>query len=626
MAQETTMGAKDQHTQHDAIGDDEVSELQRPPSFYQKVREQVERFASTRLGQFVIERADRGLKLIEDTTKWSLPQDKNSSSAVLERPLPWGPFLLLIIVLRLVRIWLSVGALMIGNGPVTPTDMIYFIQTRRRKLRAIRVHGLRTMRNRQQESSSRTNSNSYADKLSQWVSRAICRPGVQRANTGRLFNSRAMATNTQQSTQKNESVAKRPRDDDLNPDHNLTIDEMLSKYANENSEDDSDFVPNAEDENTTSGTSSESESESNSSEQISSTEEQEQAEQHKENIIPNKSTANNVQKPKEPQATLNGNGKGKGNGNANANANEREPMEVAALKEEQWKSSPGHLSAALLNTRLYNNTAAAASIESTSSNSSHTDTEPNEPDPVPDSININSSSNSNSNSNSSTNSDTDSSSTSTVCPQQQQDTDTSHSADPPVADPTEITAAQPTVETQDTKIPTPVNPHPSTAEILKPASPAQSTKIPTLVMPDYPTLLPAHLDQSAESVDQSTIETLTPATSSEDIFYSPIGSPDTFNSDFVNQSVLRNVIINAVPTHSTPNSELDEIHSAGSDLEEATRQCIALAHSLEQQDTPPTAKQPPLKQPQQPQQQQQQQQQQRQYNHPHQRYRGRNRR
>ncbi|XP_017961766.1 uncharacterized protein DDB_G0283357 isoform X3 [Drosophila navojoa] len=463
MAQETTMGAKDQHTQHDAIGDDEVSELQRPPSFYQKVREQVERFASTRLGQFVIERADRGLKLIEDTTKWSLPQDKNSSSAVLERPLPWGPFLLLIIVLRLVRIWLSVGALMIGNGPVTPTDMIYFIQTRRRKLRAIRVHGLRTMRNRQQESSSRTNSNSYADKLSQWVSRAICRPGVQRANTGRLFNSRAMATNTQQSTQKNESVAKRPRDDDLNPDHNLTIDEMLSKYANENSEDDSDFVPNAEDENTTSGTSSESESESNSSEQISSTEEQEQAEQHKENIIPNKSTANNVQKPKEPQATLNGNGKGKGNGNANANANEREPMEVAALKEEQWKSSPGHLSAALLNTRLYNNTAAA-------------------------------------------------------------------------------------------------------------------------------------------------------------------GSPDTFNSDFVNQSVLRNVIINAVPTHSTPNSELDEIHSAGSDLEEATRQCIALAHSLEQQDTPPTAKQPPLKQPQQPQQQQQQQQQQRQYNHPHQRYRGRNRR
>lgn len=74
MAHETEV--KDQNTQRDHIGDDEVSELQRPPSFYQKVREQAERFACTRFGQFAIERADRGLKLIEDTTKWSLPQGK----------------------------------------------------------------------------------------------------------------------------------------------------------------------------------------------------------------------------------------------------------------------------------------------------------------------------------------------------------------------------------------------------------------------------------------------------------------------------------------------------------------------------------------------------------------------
>lgn len=123
----------------------------------------------------------------------------------------------------------------------------------------------------------------------------------------------------------------------MNADHNLTIEQMLSKYANENSEDDSDFVPNAEDENTTSDTSSESESESHSSEHSSSNEEQENTEQvdsirlhidrafsnslslcpslqHKENIKPTNNTSNHVQKPKEPQATLNG--------------NEREPMEV----------------------------------------------------------------------------------------------------------------------------------------------------------------------------------------------------------------------------------------------------------------------------------------------------------
>lgn len=96
---------------------------------------------------------------------------------MLERPLPWVPFLLLIVLLRLARIWLSVGALLIGNGPVSPRDTIYFIQTRRRKLRAIRLHGLRVMRDRQQRVSSLAGK-SFTQKVSQWMSRAICRPGV----------------------------------------------------------------------------------------------------------------------------------------------------------------------------------------------------------------------------------------------------------------------------------------------------------------------------------------------------------------------------------------------------------------------------------------------------------------
>lgn len=77
-------------------------------------------------------------------------------------------------------------------------------------------------------------------------------------------------------------MSKRPREEDSNPDHNLTIDEMLAKYANENSEDDSDFVPNPEDETTatsSSSSSSDSDSASHSSEQISSNEEQANAEQ-----------------------------------------------------------------------------------------------------------------------------------------------------------------------------------------------------------------------------------------------------------------------------------------------------------------------------------------------------------
>lgn len=76
---------------------------------------------------------------------------------------------------------------------------------------------------------------------------------------------------------------KRPREEDpaTDPDHNLTIDQMLAKYANENSDNDSDFVPNLEEEeDSSSNTSSdESSSESHSSDEISSGEREEMANQ-----------------------------------------------------------------------------------------------------------------------------------------------------------------------------------------------------------------------------------------------------------------------------------------------------------------------------------------------------------
>ncbi|XP_034650986.1 uncharacterized protein LOC117890310 isoform X6 [Drosophila subobscura] len=305
MAQETEAAAGVKSQPRDHIDEDEVTELQRPRSFYDGVREQAERFASTRLGQFMIERGDRALRMIEDTAKWSLPQEKSADP--LQRPLPWGPFLLLIIMLRLTRMWLSVGALMIGNSPISPSDMVYFIQTRRRKLRAIRVHGLKVMRQRQQEVSYGSGKG-LTQKLTQWFSRAMCRPGVQRANSGRLFQVR----NMEQTTQTSPAVMKRPREEEANTeadaDHNLTIDQMLAKYAQENSEDDSDFVPNPdEEEESSDGTSSES----NTSEEISSDEANENA----------------VQATKKPPTLVVENGVHK------AEPNERKDKEMEMAKE-----------------------------------------------------------------------------------------------------------------------------------------------------------------------------------------------------------------------------------------------------------------------------------------------------
>ncbi|XP_017125872.1 uncharacterized protein LOC108145156 isoform X8 [Drosophila elegans] len=344
---ETAAGAKDQH-QRDHIDEDEVSELQKTRSFYDRVREQAERFASTQIGQFVIERADRALVMIEDTAKWSLPQEK--SAAPLERPLPWGPFLLLIILLRLTRIWLSVGALMIGNGPISPSDMVYFIQTRRRKLRAIRAHGQKVIRHRQQEVSYGSGKG-LTQKLTQWFSQAMCRPGVQQDNSTR----RVFVRHSEQGLT-NSPVVKRPREEDSNadPDHNLTIDQMLAKYANENSEDDSDFVPNEEEDGSSSSTSEDSDSETHSSEGMSSDDVEKLVEQAKQKPA-GAVVENGVHKAEEKE-----NDKGKLNVKTTSNGNnDKEQAEVAGQQDEQWKSSPGHMSAAMMNTRLYNNAAAA---------------------------------------------------------------------------------------------------------------------------------------------------------------------------------------------------------------------------------------------------------------------------
>lgn len=68
------------HHRHDEITavEDEIEEIEIPQkkTFYDKVTQVMEKFASTRMGQMIVERIDRVLKVVEDTAKWSLPQGK----------------------------------------------------------------------------------------------------------------------------------------------------------------------------------------------------------------------------------------------------------------------------------------------------------------------------------------------------------------------------------------------------------------------------------------------------------------------------------------------------------------------------------------------------------------------
>lgn len=123
----------------------------------------VARAATSSVGQFVYKRIDNLLWTIEKTARWSLPQsspasvsskategsediDSNISRPPLIRPLPWLLFLPALIALRMVRSVISMGARVVGKGPVLPSSMVGFLQNKRRKLRALKYRGQRLQR------------------------------------------------------------------------------------------------------------------------------------------------------------------------------------------------------------------------------------------------------------------------------------------------------------------------------------------------------------------------------------------------------------------------------------------------------------------------------------------------
>ncbi|XP_037815928.1 uncharacterized protein LOC119606474 isoform X2 [Lucilia sericata] len=236
-----------------AVADDEIEEIElsQKKTMYDRITEVMEKFASTRVGQMMIEKTDRVLKVVEDTAKWSLPQDDNEIQ--LERPLPWIFFLTLIVWLRVLRIWLSVASYIVGAQPVTPHTIVYYMQTKRRRLRAIRVQGLKSIRSREIENTVMYSSNknvTFMGKLRKLFDSAICKPGQHREVPARRIFAQDGKGSKESTTERS---SKRPRDEEV--DQNLTVDEMLEKYANEDSDNDSDYVPKEDEENDDSSTS-----------------------------------------------------------------------------------------------------------------------------------------------------------------------------------------------------------------------------------------------------------------------------------------------------------------------------------------------------------------------------------
>lgn len=103
-----------------------------------------ERVASTAIGQYAIRKLDNILWTVEKSAKWSLPQYTRLSSPAKEkeeqekiqeppltRPLPWIFFIPMLVALRMIRTGLSLVALVLRKGPVTPAMMVSFSHVNR---------------------------------------------------------------------------------------------------------------------------------------------------------------------------------------------------------------------------------------------------------------------------------------------------------------------------------------------------------------------------------------------------------------------------------------------------------------------------------------------------------------
>ncbi|XP_033207578.1 uncharacterized protein LOC117167076 isoform X2 [Belonocnema kinseyi] len=235
----------------------------------------IESLARISLGQTVLKLIDRILWVVEKSAQWSLPiqetaADENGKSfgeIRLVRPLPWILFFPALIMLRILKVGVNIGAFLIGYPPIQPSEVVKFVQKRRRQLRTIKNNGLKSMRARRVTSKDKglaknearetiirsiqltLSSLSCLDK-----SRSSPSPPPERI---RIFNNFDTPTapseeksTTESTTSPHRSDSKRKfgevtasTDDDSSQSEEETLISKVNRLASEDSNDDPDFLP-----------------------------------------------------------------------------------------------------------------------------------------------------------------------------------------------------------------------------------------------------------------------------------------------------------------------------------------------------------------------------------------------
>ncbi|KYN18008.1 hypothetical protein ALC57_09653, partial [Trachymyrmex cornetzi] len=175
-----------------------------------------------KLGQTILKYTDYFLSFIEKCMEWSLPEqniedEKESGTTELVRPLPWLLFLPCLVIIRLIRVIINIGAFMFNSPKITPSEMIKFVQTRRRYLHDAMK---KDKKERYELEDKRSSINEPEEK------------SVVESVDSTTTSKHSMSESEEEKQEKEENEKRKE-----------TLTEKINRLALENSEDDEDFDP-----------------------------------------------------------------------------------------------------------------------------------------------------------------------------------------------------------------------------------------------------------------------------------------------------------------------------------------------------------------------------------------------
>ncbi|XP_018404961.1 PREDICTED: histone chaperone RTT106-like isoform X2 [Cyphomyrmex costatus] len=207
----------------------------------------------SRLGQTILKLIDYFLWIVEKCMEWSLPRqnikdEKDSKKMELVRPLPWLLFLPSLIILRIIRVIVNIGASILSYPKITSSEMVKLVQKYRRYLHDTMKKKKKEKKEKYNELKVTTTSEEKSENKSEEKS---------------VTESMDSATSKDSSESEDEKQDKEERE---KKEWKESVNDKIDRLALENSEDDEDFEP---DECSSSGTNSIDDDDENSDGNVS---------------------------------------------------------------------------------------------------------------------------------------------------------------------------------------------------------------------------------------------------------------------------------------------------------------------------------------------------------------------